>query len=163
MLSSTLFVYLAFEAFLNDLGARICPDAWERERETFNRGGEYRGTLGKCDYLLRQCGLAFDRGKRPYQTLVELDRRRDLLVHGRPFSMDQAIEYVEPKQPRWKQPPIEALFDGRFLERAAEDVERLCDAMHAAARPLAEQLGVALDGDHAFYGIVHQHRAWVER
>jgi hypothetical protein len=163
VMASTLFVYLAFEAFLNDVGSRICPDAWANERQTFGASGDYRGTLGKCEYLLKQCGLPVERGRRPFQTAVELDRRRDLLVHGRPFSVDRAIEYVEPKQPRWEEAPILALSDARFLERATTDVEQLCDAMHVAARPIAEHLGTALESDRAFYGVVHQHRAWVQK
>ncbi len=163
MLASTLFVYLAFEAFLNDLGARICPEVWANERATFASSGAYHGTLGKFDYLLKTCGLAFDRGTRPYQTLTELDTRRDILVHGRTFSMDQVIEYVEPKQPRWKQPPLQALVDPEFLKRAAADVEQVCDALHFAARPLAKQMGAPVDGDRAFYGPIHRHWAWVEK
>src|SRR5690606_33857575 len=78
-LAALLFVYLAFEAYLNYLGPRVCPEEWKDERKSFGAESKnrFRGTLGKLRLVADRTGLVLDTGTRPYQTIAELDRRRD--------------------------------------------------------------------------------------
>src|SRR5687768_2096004 len=56
LMASTVFVYLAVEAYTNDLGARVCPSEWADERNFFSTG-DFRGTLGKLAYLAKMLGV----------------------------------------------------------------------------------------------------------
>jgi hypothetical protein len=135
-LGSLAFVYFALEAFLNDLGARVAPDEWANERETFGHG-EYRGTIGKLDFLSERLAVVVDRGRRPYQTVVELEVRRDAMVHGRTEVVDHVIKYRDASRvPARKDPDLFQLVVGGFLDRAIADVEELCDRLQAAAQTL---------------------------
>jgi hypothetical protein len=138
ILAATLFVYLALEAYLNDIGPRASPAQWKNERETFSRG-DYRGTLGKLEFLLSHFALKYERGQRPFQTVSDLDRRRDALVHPRTEKVDHLVQYRDAaKVQTHKEPELFEFADPLFLDRAFEDVEGLCDRIQGAAQ---QQLG----------------------
>ncbi|MGD0993490.1 MAG: hypothetical protein ABR998_13575 [Gemmatimonadales bacterium] len=153
-LAEMLFTYLAFEAYLNYLGARLCPQEWANEREFFG-SGQFHGTVGKAEYLAHQLSVDLAPGKRPLQTVVELDRRRDKLVHGRTESLDREVTFKDPAELSSVEPEIHTLADEKFLGRALEDVEVCCDALHAAA---IAKVGLrALLAQRAFVGMIaHQ-------
>jgi hypothetical protein len=134
LLAATLFAYLALEAYLNDVGPRVAPEQWKDERESFSQG-EYRGTLGKLEFLLRQLDLKYDKGRRPFQTVRELDRRRDALVHPRTEKVDHLIRYRDAaKVQTHKDPELFEFADQNFLVQAFQDIEVLCDGIQGAAR-----------------------------
>jgi hypothetical protein len=133
VMASMLFVYLSFEAYLNDLGIRVSPKMWKDEKAAFGRG-QYRGTLGKAEYLAGELRLPLSRGSRPFQTVVELDHRRDMVVHGHTEILDREVQYLDPRQLSAILPEIRALSDIDFLDRAFEDTESVCDKMQARAQ-----------------------------
>ena len=133
IMAAMLFVYLAFEAYLNDVGLRLYPEMWGDEKSTF-RTGDYRGTLGKAEYLRSALKLDFARGRRPFQTIVELDRRRDRLVHGHTEVLDREVRFSDPRQLDSVRAEVEGFSDSTFLARAFEDTEAFCDTLQAAAQ-----------------------------
>jgi hypothetical protein len=131
-LAASLFLYFAFEAFLNYLGNIVVPEVWDDERTFFSRGpGGYRGTLGKLDYLMDHLHIPRNRRTRPYRTIVALDRGRDALTHPR-------AEFIKRKQ-RPAAPIPEAqvyrLADTRLFAEACEDIEDLATQLLKAGHP----------------------------
>jgi hypothetical protein len=141
LLSSQLFVYLAFEGFMNSLGAIVAPNEWRDERKFFNQG-EYRGTEGKLNFLAVALKVTLDKGARPYQTFTELERRRDYMVHSRPERVDHVVKAPSVEAlPKSKEPELFAYSDPGFVRRAFDDVETLADMLQEAAqRELGDHL-----------------------
>ncbi len=81
-LASQLLSFFAIEGLLNYILQELRGDVWNREREFF-AGPEYRGTLGKFDYLAEELGVDVDKSRRPYQSLKKLANRRNDMVHPR--------------------------------------------------------------------------------
>jgi hypothetical protein len=154
LMAATIFAYFAFEAYLNYIGPIVCPDEWLRERAYFGgEGGEqYRGTLGKAWLLTDRLGLKRDRSRRPYQTLVDLDTRRDAVVHGRTEQFDVAVAFKDPQRIKRVDPVIYEFADETFVARVLEDVESIGDTIQRAAQ---EKLGEAdIWSPRAFLGIM---------
>ena len=149
-----LLAFAALEAYLNYLGPELCPDAWVDEKATFS-SGKYRGTLGKLALLLERCELDVDRGREPWQTLKELNTRRDKLMHPRSEEWDRSVEFADPSEIRRIDPEFFALVDDAFLDKAMSSIEAVCSPLHSAAREIIGD-GPAL-GPSAFRGMVgHQ-------
>jgi len=128
-----LLTHAAFEAYLNHLGEIVASEAWLHEREFFTRV-PHRGTLGKLRYLwdmLLGCALA--RGRRPYQSVRQLDRWRHKIAHGRTVDMKVAFKRTRDG--------IRTQDDNFFLSLAGsgksqhvrDDVLSLCRSLHGAA------------------------------
>lgn len=144
LLGALLFVFFAFEAFLNYLGPLVVPEAWQDERRFFSRNEQYRGTLGKLHLLADRLAVSFDKGTRPYQTLRALNEKRDFLAHPRPELVDEHIPYTDPSNvPRSKEPELFGLADLSFLDRATADVESIGDSLQARAQVVL--------GEHVIY------------
>lgn len=160
IMASMLFVYLAFEAYLNDIGPHVCPDEWKDERRFFAKS-PYRGALGKLRLLLDRCGIAFSEGKRPYQTIAALDARRDKLVHGRTELIDQEISFKDPRDLKSLDPEVYRFADESFLDRAMADAESLADAIQVAAQAVLGEREVR--SARAFRGMIgHQGGSIIE-
>jgi hypothetical protein len=134
LLAAQLFIYLAFEGFVNFLGAKIAPAEWRNEREAFSRE-PYRGTQGKLDFLLARLKLDFPKGSRPYQTFREVERRRDYMVHSRPEVVDSVVRASTPAGlPRSKEPELFTHSDPSFVRRAFDDIEDIADRLQTEAQ-----------------------------
>jgi hypothetical protein len=92
---SILTGFLAFEGFVNLVGAQIAPDKWSQERDFFSRG-EFRGILGKVDYLFTLFSVKLDKGIEPYQTVRRIKQTRDHLAHNRVHSYGEVTEDENP-------------------------------------------------------------------
>jgi hypothetical protein len=150
-MAALLTLYFALEGFLNYLGARVCPEAWQDERRFFS-GGDYPGTLGKLDYLANELGVQLDRGSRPYQSLRELDKRRDALVHPRVENISRTVQLPDPNYMPPIEPSVFAIAEDGWLKLAGEDVESIADLLHHAAY---KELGPGvIYGGPAFRGSV---------
>jgi hypothetical protein len=128
-----LFIFLAVEAFTNDLGGKVAPAQWADERRFFGQG-RYQGTLGKLRFLAGQLDVALSTSRRPYQTVRELRRRRDRLAHGRPEVLERIVRFQDPREIQAIPPAVFAFSDTSFLERAMVDAESLCDTLQSAAQ-----------------------------
>ncbi len=150
LLGALLFIFFAFEAYMNYLGPLVAPDAWSEEREFFSHRTRYRGTLGKLDLLAERLCYDIDRGRRPYQSLKALNSKRDFLAHARPELIDEEIPYSDPRTvPRSREPELFGLADVAFLDRALTDVEIIGDELQRRAQ---ESLG---------HGVIHSPRAFI--
>lgn len=149
-----LLCYSALEAYLNYIGPLLLPQEWANEKSFFSKG-RHRGTLGKLALLQKRCGLSNKRDRRPWQTLKELNRRRDLFMHPRSESWDHEVTYTDPENLKRIDPKLFALVDEDFVDMAMEDIRVVCDPLHRAA---AELLGGGpAFGLHAFIGMIgHQ-------
>jgi hypothetical protein len=132
--ASALFVYLAFEGFLNDLGETIAPTEWGRERAIFTKPS-FKGTLGKLAFLAERCGAGLEKGRRPYSTLKALDTRRSRLVHPRTERLAKTVTFGDPRDiPDRLESQAMSFATDRFLKHAFADTEAVADQLVSAAR-----------------------------
>lgn len=78
LLTANLMVALAFEAFLNHVGAY----RWSAESE-IGSAVERLGPIAKLKAIAEECHLDIDLGARPAQTMVDVCRFRNAVAHGR--------------------------------------------------------------------------------
>jgi hypothetical protein len=160
LLSAGLFAFLAFEAFLNELGHAIAPEIWRQERDFF-RGREFRGTLGKLLYLAQHSGLSLKKGERPYQTIRMLAAQRHRLVHGRTERQDKVVRFSNAREIPSLRPAIDSFADEGFVGRALLDVEAMSDNLLAAAQQRHGK-HVMLGSARAFVGMAGYQHGWIE-
>jgi hypothetical protein len=87
LLPAILTTFLAYEAFVNFCGHVLLPDLWAKEKESF-KGKSLEDKLEKICTTLPQFRLL--KGERPYQTIKNLSRFRELVAHGKV----QVNEYI---------------------------------------------------------------------
>lgn len=89
---AALSSYLAFESFINYLGQCLDPQAWKDEKTFFNQS-EYYGIEGKVKRIVEKLpDYEWKKGERPYQSIMEVRKFRNLMVHGKPYSFNKTIE-----------------------------------------------------------------------
>jgi hypothetical protein len=145
-----LLCYSSLEAYVNFLGPSLCPDEWADERAFFSKG-KYQGTLGKLALLTEKCGLVVSRDRRPWQTLKELNRRRDAFMHPRSESWDLEVSYSDPSELERVDPELLGLVDEAFVDKVMNDLQAICDPLHQAAGKAIG--GGPAFGIHAFVGM----------
>jgi hypothetical protein len=153
-LAASVFAFFAFEAYLNEVGRRLCPDEWSREREFFAKG-KYQGTVGKFRYLARKVNYSYAPDRRPFQTVRELAKTRDLLAHGRveTYDFNTAAERADAMSRNW-QPKVMALAKAEHAKRAIADVQALADGLMAAAKTNCGEWAAGYRSS-AFVGVTH--------
>jgi len=142
-LAASAFAFFAFEAYLNELGRRLFPDLWKRERKEFTRG-PYLGTLGKFRYLAHRTGYAYSPTVRPFQTIKILASMRDHLAHGRAELYERTVRLARAESISNAPPKLMGWGRASFARRAIADVERVSDGLMAAAKqrgPTAARIG----------------------
>jgi hypothetical protein len=157
-LAACLFIYLAFEGFVNFLGGRLFPDEWKKEKDIFSSKSKQPGTLGKYIYLANRCKINIAKNKRPFQTLSVLEKRRHAIVHSRTELINKIVEYD--KQVKVI-PTILTYGDTAFVERALEDVDYIADQLYEAAQKLYSPHIVG-HGQKAFVGMIGHYGGWLE-
>ncbi len=158
-LGALLCLYFAFEGFLNDLGDRIAADTWAEEREFFGKG-EYRGTLGKLRYLAEISNFLLEKGRRPYQTLRELEAVRHELVHPRTIVAGSSVSFDPDGFPKLLDPDaLRTIESEGFPERAFTDIEALADALVSCSKN-AFPAELRYYGDRAFEGAIAGASGW---
>jgi hypothetical protein len=156
LMAAMVFTYFAFEAFLNSIGPIACPNEWGRERAFFaGEGGDrYRGTLGKLHLLADRLSIELDHSRRPYQSVLMLDQRRDAVVHGRTEKIESEIVFKDPAFLKSIDPAIYAFADEAFLQRVFDDLEEIADSIQREAQ---RQLGEGeVWSPRAFRGMISQ-------
>jgi hypothetical protein len=150
-LAASLFLYFAFEAFLNYLGNIVAPEVWNDERNFFTRGrGGYRGTLGKLDFLMDELQVARDRRTRPYRTIVTLDKGRDALAHPRA----EAIRRTQRSTAPVPTAQIYRLADKNLFAAASADIQALATQLVDKGHPQG------ILGQHPFRGTMTWAVSW---
>jgi hypothetical protein len=148
-LSALLLIHCALESYLNYLGEKVFPAAWENERETF-KAQPYRGTLGKMAFLRDNLGVIVEKGKRPHMTVKRLDAWRHSVVHGRTEIIDKEIEFTDPRRLTTVQSKFLRNINAKLVQVTVEDVEEVCDQLQSAAYERYHHL---ILGPKAFRGI----------
>jgi hypothetical protein len=132
LLAASVFAFFAFEAFLNEVGRHLDPNAWRNERMFFSKG-RFRGTLGKFRYLANKAGYTYSERAPPFETVRALAKVRDMLAHGRvePFDVKVNVNLGDSVK---LTPKIMDWGDVRFAKKAIADIETLADGLIAAAK-----------------------------
>lgn len=125
-----LNVAFAVEAHANYLLEPVCPTEYRNER-TFFSEGEYRGTLGKLYFLSKHLNVSLDKGSRPFQTVKELFKWKDLIAHSRierqENNLSILIQILLPESRR-----VNA-YKAPWASRVVEDSQELCSSLQKAA------------------------------
>jgi hypothetical protein len=130
--SMLLHVAFAVEAHANYLLESACPTEYESER-TFFSEGKYRGTLGKLYFLSEHLNVSLDKGSRPFQTVKELFKWRDLIAHSRIERPKNNIECTDlNKIPLPESQRVNA-YKKPWASRVVEDSQELCSSLQRAA------------------------------
>jgi hypothetical protein len=144
--SALILLYSCLEAHLNFLGTVLFPDQWAEEREFFG-GKPYRGTLGKLRFLADQLDVTIDKGRAPYTTLRQLEKRRHQLVHPHLEQGEERMQFTDPRELQ----PLKSAYNGLirrdFLRSARSAVEEVANLLQRAA--FKKYRGKVL-GEHAF-------------
>jgi hypothetical protein len=126
--SAVLFSAFAVEAHFNHVGEAQLP-FWGiiEPRMTWRT---------KLDLLAQQLGFQPDFGSRPYQTIGEVFRFRDRMVHGKTWNDKVEYQYtgvseqeLEPLDPGW----LRVWWDDNKVQRALEDADSVMTAIHQRA------------------------------
>lgn len=126
LMSSILLRAFAFEAYLNDLGAKTF-EFWE-EVDSIR-------VLDKYNLFCKHLKIDADYSRRPYQTLTELFKFRNEMAHGRSClinvtkevsSSEDPFDYI-PK-PKWKE-----YCNLKNAERVKKDIEKIIIQLHEQA------------------------------
>lgn len=150
-LSAMLFAYLSYEAYINFLGEKVAPDAWEDERNFFNRD-PYRGIGGKLKKICEECNITHpDKQRRPYQTIIELNELRSFLVHGKIDKYDKTVKHERGKEPKLFDNNLYRYATQEKMKMAIEDVEKIAKYLHPC---LKEKIHSSFYGDDPFGGII---------
>lgn len=118
IMAAIVMTAFAFEAYLNFVGYNVLEKDWP-ERDSF---------IKKIEFLLKKLSIDFDWNIRPFSTLQELHKIRNILAHGKPQPTKRDWESVGTHDelqmelrsfvPDWR-----AGVSYEFLERAFEDVD----------------------------------------
>jgi hypothetical protein len=130
-LGSMVLMSFVLEGFVNFLVEKVRPETWKKRRTFFSRD-PYQGTLGKLRYIAAEVAFAFDQGARPYETIQELQRRRNLLAHNHLDSYSLEVPLSETSIFRYES-EYSGIADQQFLSMARADLESFCNALQERA------------------------------
>ena len=133
-LTAMLMAYFTYEAYLNFLGDRIAPEVWENEKDEFSKG-RYRGADGKLRKIAETCGFKIERGKRPHQTIVELEKLRDFVAHGKPDKYEETVKHQPAREPSiLRYDTLSKYVTQKKAERAIADAKEFIEFLHEQCR-----------------------------
>lgn len=143
-ISAVLFSALTIEAHLNHVGESAIPN-WV----TIEPSLRWRD---KFDHVVQHFKLTTDKSCRPVQTIIELFRFRDKLVHGKTHSEDLRYKHVDGRpsresisDPDW----LRRYWSDDAVKRVLDDVEQVIKVLHAAAGLEIHTLDMIGDGEFA--------------
>lgn len=129
--SACLMLACAVEAHANRLLEAGCPSEYANERVFFS-SGNFRGTIGKLEFLAFKLQVSLSRGSMPFQTVCALFAWRDQMVHPRVERIVREQAYTDPSSVTPPESEVLA-FPVANLSRAFQDCEAVCDSLQASA------------------------------
>ncbi|MEX2409943.1 MAG: hypothetical protein WD607_01000 [Candidatus Paceibacterota bacterium] len=134
--SAYLTLYFTLESYLNYLGDTAFSETWANEREFFSIN-EYKGTLGKLQWLSEQLNITqvSDFSKRPGQTISNLNKIRNCLVHGgleKNEAFDE-IDFEDLTIETMLKNSIEKRKHDKFLDHCFDDIEAIISKLNQSA------------------------------
>lgn len=140
-ISAILFSAFAFEAYVNHIG--------EAKLSFWGIVEPKLSWRGKLDLIAQQLGLAPDFGKRPFQTIGEIFKFRDLLAHGKTRTEEKSYDYVGKSDvelgildPEW----LKRYWAEEAVVRVLEDTRQVIELLHTRAGFELSSLGVVASG-----------------
>ena len=153
-LSAILLMSFVLEGYFNWLLSICVPKVYSQEQKFFNKD-PYRGTSGKCRYLLELLQITdWLANERPVNTVREVERLRHCLVHPKPESGTREVAYEFPDMPQVHSGQIARRMNSALMERTREDFDRLAKRMQNEA---CEKFGVNLGAAEPFCGLIGYH------
>ena len=129
-MGSLVFTAFTLEAYLNWLGDKLFPH-W-RYLERLN-------PREKLEVITDQLSLNVDFGGRPWQVMKDLFNFRNDIAHGKPENLatetvEQVDDDFDDKMGRADQTRWEKFCTRENAERAREDVAKILETLHSAAK-----------------------------
>lgn len=150
-MAALVLAHAAYEGFINEALRHLRPEV-AAEEQTYFRGKELQGLMGKTRFLATELGLVLNRSARPYSTVAELHAWRNDLVHprsvrteGRTTALAYARRVVDPG------PVVFAKLRPAFAKRCFDDVDALAQLLLIAASS-AGRYELSHLGEQAFWG-----------
>lgn len=150
-MAAMLMAFMCFEAYINYLGAKLAPELWQNERDTF-RKAPYKGTSGKLLKLCELFEVPFpNKGSRPYQSIRILNQLRDLLAHGKLEEFEFTVKHSPDKNPAVIKFNLDDYISAEKAEICIGDVKQLAESLNSA---FLDKIGYDLIHSTAFDGIL---------
>jgi len=145
--SALLMSYMAFEAFINFCGYVLLPSAWENEKEYFKDKRKQKKDIieAKISKLLEELtDFVWEKDKRPYQSIKELKKFRDMIAHGKVKAYEyETFSTKDASHIKW-----EAAWD-KFV--TVKKVDMFLNDIKAFCQSLLESLRKNSDHLHLFH------------
>jgi hypothetical protein len=126
-MTAMLLACLTVEAYCNFMIDALDPEIFKREREIFGSR-----TDAKVLWVAERAGVAIARGQRPFQTVISLNRLRDKIVHAKPeVYAGEVTHSADVERPFMSPGELQQSVSRDGRARALEDVEDLCEGLHA--------------------------------
>lgn len=142
ILPALITIYLAYEAFVNFCGFILLPSIWEKEKEQF-KGKKLEDKL--TTIISHLDGLQWDKGRRPYQTIIGLASVREYIAHGKVIVSD----YIANVQPDGSHFRFKHKWDNHLnaesVLKAQCDVKLFCQTILVAMRKKCEHRHLIFD------------------
>lgn len=147
-LSSLLFYFLAYEAFINFSGYLLLPDIWEKEKEYFK--GNNAGLESKIKKIVRKFqeeGHSFnwEKGQSPYQRIKLLEDFRHAIVHGKVIANKYTtILKDEDNHIRWDM-PWDKFIQHDEIKQSKKDIRLFCQSLLDVMRQCSDHHHLTYD------------------
>jgi len=136
LLTANLMVALAFEATLNHIGAY----RWGAESEVW-AAVERLSPIAKLKAIAEECHFNLDLGTRPAQTVLELSRFRNAVVHGKTEFLEADLPPDMPESGGLPFP--DATFSAEWEQKCTLDfAQRALDDVLSLTEQLADCVGI---------------------
>jgi len=131
-LTAQVMAAFAVEAYLNFVGENLFP-FWEDVERISVRN--------KLSMICRHADIRPDFGRRPFQSLVELWKFRDVLAHARTESLSVMQPGPPPESIKYPETAWEKRCTLAIAERTIEDAEAIVKEIHRRAGQTSGVLG----------------------
>jgi hypothetical protein len=146
-LVAMVFALHTLEAYLNFAGERLAPEIWRKERDFF-KNEPYRGFQGKLNKVMELAEFpAQDESIRPYSTIQDLKRLRDLIAHAKTEKINATI--LSDDEAMFHPTILGKLVSQGKAQIAKDDVEQFIELLHKHAKKKVDDVwfeGEALRG-----------------
>lgn len=143
LLPALLMSFLAYEAFINFCGYVALPHLWNDEKTNFKG----KGIEAKLETIIGELkSFIWEKGKRPYQTIKNLESFRDLVAHGKV----QAREYVAEIKEDGTHYEFEHAWDTyvdspQAVKKFREEIKLFCDSLLVELRKRSDHPHLIFD------------------
>ena len=121
---------MTFESYINYLGFKLDPVAWQRERK-WSWADRVEKAFVLCDLPVP------DKNRRPYSSIWALKDFRDTLAHGKVKVIDEMVEHLVDEERPWLRGIFDGVVTSELTHLYLEDLHEQCRMMHTAAKPKA--------------------------